>query len=102
MLGNVTILEAQSPPLVAVVNNTILEAQSPPLVAVVNNELYCLEACTNELMVFIKKTKTWTKLGNVPVKVDCNREAKELQWRPLECGLNQIRNFIKNCCAMIA
>lgn len=44
-------------------NVTVLVAQSPPLVGVVSNELYCLEARTNELMVLMKKTKTWKKLG---------------------------------------
>lgn len=46
--------------------------QAPPLVAVVNNELYALEACTNELKVYLKKSNKWKVLGDVPVRADCN------------------------------
>ncbi|KAF3435228.1 hypothetical protein FNV43_RR22315 [Rhamnella rubrinervis] len=54
-------------------NVGVSEAQCPPLVAVVNNQLYYVEACENEIMVFMKKTKSWKKLGGVPVRADCNR-----------------------------
>ncbi|EEF50913.1 F-box/kelch-repeat protein At3g27150 [Ricinus communis] len=47
--------------------------QSPPLVAVVNNELYSLETSSNELKVYSKRSKTWRKLGPVPVRADSSR-----------------------------
>ncbi|KAJ4831126.1 hypothetical protein Tsubulata_000657 [Turnera subulata] len=47
--------------------------QSPPLIAVVNNELYSLETSSNELRVYLKKTKKWKKLGVVPVRADSNK-----------------------------
>ncbi|WCJ27474.1 Galactose oxidase/kelch repeat superfamily protein [Euphorbia peplus] len=47
--------------------------QSPPLVAVVNNELYSLETSSNQLKVYVKGTKTWKKLGAVPVRADSSR-----------------------------
>lgn len=46
--------------------------QAPPLVAVANNELYALEASMNQLKVYIKKTKKWRVLGEVPVRADFN------------------------------
>lgn len=47
--------------------------QSPPLVAVVNNDLYCLETSSNELRVYLKRSNTWKKLGQVPVRADLHR-----------------------------
>ncbi|XP_062010332.1 F-box/kelch-repeat protein At3g27150 [Rosa rugosa] len=47
-----------------------LNNQSPPLIAVVNNELYSLETRTNELKVYMKRSKSWKKLGTVPVRAD--------------------------------
>jgi len=46
--------------------------QAPPLVAVANNELYALEASTNQLQFYIKKTNKWKELGEVPVRADFN------------------------------
>jgi len=46
--------------------------QAPPLVAVANNELYALEASTNQLKVYLKKSNKWKVLGEVPVRADCN------------------------------
>lgn len=46
--------------------------QAPPLIAVANNELYALEASTNQLQVYIKKTNRWKELGEVPVRADFN------------------------------
>ncbi|XVE84148.1 hypothetical protein DITRI_Ditri16bG0146600 [Diplodiscus trichospermus] len=51
----------------------VATGQSPPLVAVVNNELYCLETSSNELRVYVKNSKTWKKLGPVPVRADLHR-----------------------------
>lgn len=48
-------------------------SESPPLVAVVNNDLYSLEASSNELKVYLKKTNSWRRLGTVPVRADFNR-----------------------------
>ncbi|KAJ8749904.1 hypothetical protein K2173_013819 [Erythroxylum novogranatense] len=115
--------------------------QSPPLIAVVNNELYSLETSSNELKVYMKKSKMWRKLGPVPVRADSHKgwgvafkslgnellvigasksmvsysgdgmaiytcqpdtEAKELQWRPLECSKNRLSSFILNCSVMLA
>ena len=45
---------------------------APPPMAVVNNELYALEALTNQLQVYIKKTNKWKELGEVPVRADFN------------------------------
>ncbi|KAG9158988.1 hypothetical protein Leryth_013351 [Lithospermum erythrorhizon] len=36
-----------------------------PLIAV-NNELYSLEATSNQLKVYLKKTNSWKPLGDVP------------------------------------
>ncbi|XP_060172270.1 F-box/kelch-repeat protein At3g27150-like [Lycium barbarum] len=49
------------------------EGHSPPLIAVVNNELYSLEASSNQLKVYLKRSNTWRMLGQVPVKADFNR-----------------------------
>ncbi|PWA98651.1 Galactose oxidase, beta-propeller [Artemisia annua] len=51
----------------------VLSSHSPPLIAVVNNELYSIEACSNQLKVYLKNTNSWKKLGCVPVRADCNR-----------------------------
>jgi hypothetical protein len=53
-------------------DTTIATFQSPPLIAVVNNALYSLEPSSNQLMVYLKKSKTWKKLGPVPVRADSN------------------------------
>ncbi|CAK7328299.1 unnamed protein product [Dovyalis caffra] len=47
--------------------------QSPPLIAVVNNELYSLEPSSNQLKLFLKRSKTWKQLGPVPVRADSNK-----------------------------
>ncbi|XP_028772462.1 F-box/kelch-repeat protein At3g27150-like isoform X2 [Neltuma alba] len=41
--------------------------RSPPLVAVANNQLYALDASSNELKTYLKRTNSWKKLGTVPV-----------------------------------
>ncbi|KAJ1397036.1 Kelch-type beta propeller [Sesbania bispinosa] len=43
---------------------------SPPLLAVTNNELYTLDASSNEVKVYMKRSNTWKKLGSVPVRAD--------------------------------
>ncbi|KAI3962459.1 hypothetical protein MKW92_053288 [Papaver armeniacum] len=48
-------------------------SRSPPLVAVVNNELYTLEASSNKLKVYMKKSNCWKELGTVPVRADHSR-----------------------------
>lgn len=119
-------------------NLPVIAAQSPPLVAVVNNQLYYLEHSNNELMVYLKSTKAWKSLGGVPVRANLRRgwgvafkslgnellvigastnsnashsmtvytcspdpEAAELLWNPLRCGLNKLNHFIKNCSVMM-
>ncbi|KAL0431565.1 UNVERIFIED_CONTAM: F-box/kelch-repeat protein [Sesamum radiatum] len=54
-------------------DDPVQSSHSPPLLAVVNNELYSLEASSNKLKVYLKKTNTWKQLGPVPVRADCNR-----------------------------
>ncbi|KAI5651103.1 hypothetical protein M9H77_37108 [Catharanthus roseus] len=54
-------------------DDPVLTCHSPPLVAVVNNQLYSLEASSNQLKVYMKKTNTWKQLGQVPVRADFNR-----------------------------
>ncbi|KAL0351136.1 UNVERIFIED_CONTAM: F-box/kelch-repeat protein [Sesamum radiatum] len=54
------------------IDDPVQSSHSPPLVAVVNNELYSLEASSNQLKVYLKKTNTWKQLGPVPVRADCN------------------------------
>ncbi|KAI7750386.1 hypothetical protein M8C21_014712 [Ambrosia artemisiifolia] len=54
-------------------DNPVLNAHSPPLIAVVNNELYSIEASSNMLKVYLKKSNTWKPLGLVPVRADSNR-----------------------------
>lgn len=54
-------------------DDPVLTYHSPPLVAVVNNELYSLEASSNQLKVYLKRTNTWKHLGPVPVKADSYR-----------------------------
>lgn len=48
-------------------------SRSPPLLAVVNNELYLLEASSNVLKVYMKRTNSWKELGKVPVRADHSR-----------------------------
>ncbi|XP_010250755.1 PREDICTED: F-box/kelch-repeat protein At3g27150-like [Nelumbo nucifera] len=48
-------------------------SRSPPLVAVVNNELYSLEASSNHLKLYLKKSNSWKDLGMVPVRADQSR-----------------------------
>ncbi|KAJ0988871.1 hypothetical protein J5N97_007227 [Dioscorea zingiberensis] len=48
-------------------------SRSPPLVAVVNNELYSLEASSNRLKVYLKKSNSWKDLGKAPVRADHSR-----------------------------
>lgn len=82
-------------------------SRSPPLVAVVNNELYSLEASSNELKVYLKKSNTWKTLGTVPVKADLNRgwgvAFKSLGNELLVIGASSISNAghgmtIYTCC----
>uniref|UniRef100_A0A3Q7H4W1 Bulb-type lectin domain-containing protein n=1 Tax=Solanum lycopersicum TaxID=4081 RepID=A0A3Q7H4W1_SOLLC len=54
-------------------DDPVLTCHSPPLIAVVNNELYSLEASSNKLKLYLKKTNTWKMLGQVPVRADSNR-----------------------------
>lgn len=42
-------------------------SRSPPLVAVANNQLYALDASSNELKRYMKRSNSWKKLGTVPV-----------------------------------
>ncbi|KAK4282257.1 hypothetical protein QN277_013654 [Acacia crassicarpa] len=42
-------------------------SRSPPLVAVANNQLYALDASSNELKTYLKRSNSWKKLGTVPV-----------------------------------
>lgn len=49
-------------------------SRSPPLLAVANNELYLLEASSNVVKVYMKKTNLWKEfLGKVPVRADYSR-----------------------------
>ncbi|XP_051121052.1 F-box/kelch-repeat protein At3g27150-like [Andrographis paniculata] len=54
-------------------DDPVRSSQSPPLLAVVNNELYSLEASSNQLKVYLKKTNTWKQLGAAPVRADSHR-----------------------------
>ncbi|PIN02012.1 hypothetical protein CDL12_25476 [Handroanthus impetiginosus] len=54
-------------------DDPVQSSHSPPLLAVVNNELYSLEASSNQLKMYLKKTNMWKQLGPVPVRADCNR-----------------------------
>lgn len=54
-------------------NPPVATFQSPPLIAVVNNELYSLESSSNQLKMYMKASKTWKKLGPVPVRADSNK-----------------------------
>ncbi|KAM0022733.1 putative kelch-type beta propeller [Helianthus debilis subsp. tardiflorus] len=54
-------------------DNPVLNAHSPPLIAVVNNELYSIEASSNMLKVYLKKSNSWKQMGLVPVRADYNR-----------------------------
>ena len=42
-------------------------ALAPPLLAAVNNELYSLDASTNQLKVYVKRSNSWRNLGPAPV-----------------------------------
>lgn len=48
-------------------------SRSPPLIAVANNELYSLEASSNQLRVYLKKSNSWKDLGRAPVRADHSR-----------------------------
>ncbi|OVA09512.1 F-box domain [Macleaya cordata] len=48
-------------------------SRSPPLLAVVNNELYTLDASSNKLKVYLKRSNCWKELGQVPVRADHSR-----------------------------
>ncbi|CAL1391440.1 unnamed protein product [Linum trigynum] len=47
--------------------------QSPPLIAVANNELYSLETTSNELRVYVKRSRSWRRMGSVPVRADSHK-----------------------------
>lgn len=47
--------------------SVVTALRSPPLVAVVNDELYSFDPSTNLLKVYAKESKSWRKLGPVPV-----------------------------------
>lgn len=47
--------------------------RSPPLVAVANNQLYLLDTSSNQLKVYLKESKSWKELGEVPVRADGSR-----------------------------
>ncbi|KAG2301534.1 hypothetical protein Bca4012_059783 [Brassica carinata] len=116
-------------------------AQSPPLIAVVNEDLYSLETSANELRVYDTNANVWKKLGDVPVRAKSNggwgvafkslgdkllvigassgpsrtqtmsvytcspsADPKEkLVWEESKrcCGV-RLSHFILNCCVMIA
>lgn len=50
----------------------VSSSQSPPLLAVVKNDLYSVDATSNELKVYLKKSNSWRRLGTVPVRADFN------------------------------
>lgn len=54
-------------------DDPVQSSHSPPLIAVVNNELYSLEASSNQLKMYLKKSNTWRQLGQVPVRADCHK-----------------------------
>ncbi|KAF6150055.1 hypothetical protein GIB67_002837 [Kingdonia uniflora] len=54
-------------------DSPISASRSPPLVAVVSNELYSLEASSNQLKIYLKKSNSWKELGEVPVRADQSR-----------------------------
>ncbi|KAI3457841.1 hypothetical protein Pfo_014504 [Paulownia fortunei] len=54
-------------------DDPVQSSHSPPLLAIVNNELYSLEASSNQLKMYLKKTNTWKQLGTVPVRADCHK-----------------------------
>ncbi|KAL2523200.1 F-box/kelch-repeat protein [Forsythia ovata] len=78
-------------------------AHSPPLVAVVNNELYSLEASSNQLKMYLKKTNEWKHLGPVPVRADGSRgwgvAFKSLGNELLVIGASSV-SFSSNCMAI--
>ncbi|XP_058100866.1 F-box/kelch-repeat protein At5g60570-like [Magnolia sinica] len=45
-------------------------AQSPPLVAVVNNQLYAADESTNEVKIYDKINNTWNVVRALPVRAD--------------------------------
>ncbi|KAJ6833309.1 F-box/kelch-repeat protein [Iris pallida] len=48
-------------------------SRSPPLIAVANDNLYSLEASSNQLRVYLKKSNSWKDLGRAPVRADHSR-----------------------------
>lgn len=85
-------------------DDPVQSSHSPPLLAVVRNELYSLEASSNQLKVYMKKTNTWRQLGQVPVRADCNRgwgvAFKSLGDELLLIGASSAGNYmaIYTCC----
>ncbi|KAL0461777.1 UNVERIFIED_CONTAM: F-box/kelch-repeat protein [Sesamum latifolium] len=66
-------------------DDPVQSSHSPPLLAVVNNELYSLEASTNQLKVYLKKTNTWKQLGRFllePIATEVG------EWRSSRWGTN--------------
>ncbi|GAA0151003.1 oxidase [Lithospermum erythrorhizon] len=54
-------------------DDPVQNCHAPPLIAVVNSELYSLEATSNQLKVYLKKTNSWKPLGDVPVKANTRK-----------------------------
>nr|GMC93578.1 F-box/kelch-repeat protein At3g27150-like [Ipomoea batatas]GMC95325.1 F-box/kelch-repeat protein At3g27150-like [Ipomoea batatas] len=84
-------------------DDPVRTCHSPPLVAVANNELYSLEASTNQLKVYLKKSNTWKHLGAVPVRADFNRgwgvAFKSLGNQLLVIGASSV-SYSGNCMAI--
>ncbi|KAG8384965.1 hypothetical protein BUALT_Bualt04G0173000 [Buddleja alternifolia] len=86
------------------IDDPVQSSHSPPLLAVVNNSLYSLEASSNQLKLYLKKTNTWKRMGPVPVRADCNRgwgvAFKSLGNELLVMGASSVGNHmaIYTCC----
>ncbi|XP_010451737.1 PREDICTED: F-box/kelch-repeat protein At3g27150-like [Camelina sativa] len=121
---------------------TFMPSQSPPLIAVANNNLYSLEAYSNELRVYDVNANSWKILGVAPVisnaglgwgvafksigdrlllignssphsscakmrAFTCRRpspDVEELVWEELNTNYGNVQfdHFIRNCCVMFA
>lgn len=123
MLKDTPVSASQSPPLVAVVNNELysLEASSNELKVYLKSS----QSWNNlgPVPVRADSTKGWgvafKSLGDELLVIGASLaanaghrmtiytcrpdpQANELQWRPLDCGANQLSHFILNCSVMVA
>lgn len=78
-------------------DNYVLSCHAPPLIVVANNELYSIEGSSNQLIVYLKNSNSWKRLGLVPVRADYKRgwgeTFKSFGNKLLEIGASMVSSY---------